>query len=517
MFRVSLISLLLLCSFSSYAENYDDYLDDLEDIEISNQATHSKSKASYLDKHFSGKVGTSFVVSDSSNRSSTAVVLRYEEELSNLKIVTEGAAVNSNLNIKQQLRSDQSGAELERTYSYSVSKVELQEGYATYNVADRLAVTYGQQKIVWGQFEPFSPVDFTLPIYFSRNYVAFNKVSNRVPMRSLNAAFNITPHIVLEGYYFTHLAYDDVVRDNIETGRNTYSKLESNGGGGHQFATAYKSIEEPVGSDKHQHAVRLMFYPSWATFGFTYFRGWDTNFPQDFDMITGFDDNGDDIYDAYYAEPNPALLRQETIGFEFAKKIGSKYTFMLEYSRMRAVNDLDYNSNDLESYSSLSGDKKTYYDKLLNDNQNKLYVEGHRHFGAMGLLYEGYKWDIQFATIFLGETYEDDGAAIQDLEEAAYPDDDDEFGGIFPALNITRYFDKEKKNMWGIVGGIVGPGGGVATYFKGQVRESVDWLVSLESVEYFADDIVETYNDLGLYENKNDRSNGIRFALSYSF
>ena len=493
-------------------------LDDLGDITLSDKVEKQKSKSSFA-KKISGSIATSQAQTSSGPRSTSNFRLRYQEQFGNLKIVLEGNTLSSNIEIDQELRPEAASSDdslvIERTIEYAFDETELQEAYVSYNIKNIFNLSYGRKKIVWGQFEPFSPIDFVLPTYYSRNTVEFSKLENRVPLENVNLTVNLTPKVAFDAYYFNNPAYDDIVETLIDRPREFF------GANGTSADLETTNVTERRGSEAEQYAYRLMFYPSFATFGFTYFKGFDANFIYDFNNIESSSVANVDNF----ANPNPGFADQESFGFEFAKKI-NRTTWKLELSRSRSLRELDYSAFDLGNLGSISdfnsanydGAKADYYSAINNGNDGNLFYVENLDVIAFGFDRVGVRWDVNMALYNVNFSARDEiGERLLQLEEQAFNNEDDDIPVVIPGVNFTRYFSDAKKGAIGLAGGALGKGVGVGLYFKGQIQESFNWLLSFESIDYFSDQNIELLEaDDARYESSTT-STGARFALKYSF
>jgi hypothetical protein len=531
--------ILIFCcsfSFSAFAANekkieHSFEIDDLDSVKISESTEDSGANASkwreVWDRNITGSIAATYVAADQGARNTTYGNLRYETDqeygsglFSLKKFAVEGDITSYEIEFEQKIRQgisteEKAGKTEKVTTSFKKTITELKEAYVDLGITSYATLSGGRKKIVWGQFEPYSPVDFVMPMNFSRQSVAFSKSSNRVPQDVVSLAVYPTSYIELEGYYFPGLFYDDVIEEMVDKG-SSYNEAYADGSN-IKYRRAQTNYNLPTGSDKPQTAARLMFYPSWATFGFTYYNGWDTNFPMSFSEMTLVKAEAGSNK-SFYELQKPGLRAQEMVGFEFSKPLGD-WTLKAEYASVRTQVDLKtdiaHASFDLTGHT-LSAEKQAYRDWVKNINGNKLYVPVQEDFFALGFDWKGDRWNTTLVAFVLKENYDSKFQEGFDLAEKAYPEEDD-FGEVFPLISVSRKMWDAKEDSIGFGAGILGPGVGFSTYYKGEIGESFTWLLSFESIEYFADDVLEDSNNDGVYEREKTEVDGARFSFLYKF
>ena len=164
----------------------------------------------------------------------------------------------------------------ERTFKYTKSNFRAEELYISQEIGDLLTLSYGVQKVVWGQFEPYSPTNLVFPFNLSTTDVEFNKVKGTLSQQAGIATIYPTDNITLSLYAFPELVYDNVIKNRFDN-PGTYRDANNN--------EVTRSVRLPKGSDELQTGARLMFYPSWGTIGLSYHKGYNTTQPSNNDSI----------------------------------------------------------------------------------------------------------------------------------------------------------------------------------------------------------------------------------------
>jgi len=427
----------------------------------------------FFDKHFSGSIGSSFVSSDVGNRHSSFIQGRIDYSTNYADFVLDGQYIDSSIEMTQTNITTGDEREIE----YSFSGPELLESYVDLKPLDNLTLSVGLKKIVWGQFEPFSPIDFALPLYFSRNYVDYTKTKARVPKQNVSLTFFPHPKFEISGYFFPEYEVDPIIEEINED----------------------DNIAMPDGSDLYQTAARVMFYPEFATFGFTYYNG-----------FTNIDNSQGNTYNSVSSsvDENPFLVENEMFGFEFAKQFES-FSFKFEYTVSDYVQDLTTTTSNTN-----------YLNWVQNNNNNKFYVDGDLHFGAAGVEFSSGLWNYDLMVYYYEIKYDDNDQTGVNYDEDITGDDDEGptgIGNFLPSVSFSRYLSDEKNTQIGLATGVLGVGQGAALYASGNINESIDWLVATEYLEYFSNMVIDDANDDDGYESDDDFTLGFRASIQYKF
>ncbi len=81
-------------------------------------------------------------------------------------------------------------------------EAEVSEAYVSFSPIPQFNVKVGRRKVIWGQFDVFSPVFFTLPVTTQNVSTNFSKVNYALAQD--NVQVSLIPHerIELQGYFF---------------------------------------------------------------------------------------------------------------------------------------------------------------------------------------------------------------------------------------------------------------------------------------------------------------------------
>lgn len=542
----------------------DSIIDDdfgIEDPIINNYSKNNKEDSRTVSKSilksFSGEVRYSHIFSGGGTRTYGVASLRFDHNFGRLRTVVEGLGETIDIELKQKLNTsycgngnnDCTGLAEERTISYRETQGRLEEGYFAYDLSSFMTVSAGKKKVIWGQFEPFSPLNFSFPMNMLSTGVKFSKLKSTLGQNFVGLDLYPTSFMSLEGYFFPDVTIDDVARQRIEDGQTNNNQPILNGSEnnvtGIGSAKSYGVI--PDGKKGRQYGAKAMFYPSWGTFGFSYFKGYDTLWTLDFKNIAPLKKaDGTDFTFAsggsnflglsdgdkyYFDQTTPGLGKQKMIGFEIAIPY-KKVTFKAElasYDKFMEIDDYDSSvfshvlngqSSGPSGYNGNYADAQEFVNWVQNNNGGNLYIPFRQNIGAIGFDADLEKWMINLAIFFIQEDISGEHQRIIDLQETAFPnnidDGDDQF--VFPMLNITRYHNSRKSVMTGLAGGVIGNGVGIALYHSREFKESLTIGVALQTIEYFSNDQIEDANGGGIvYERENDSVSGIAVSIGYKF
>ena len=128
----------------------------------------------------------------------------------------------------------------ERTLEVESDEVEVNEAYLSVTPHPRLTLKAGRSKVVWGQFDIFSPVFFNLPFTTKNIGTTFSKVNYGLAQNI--AQVTVLPHerIEIQGYFFLKTIVDPLITDLV----------------GEEYGINRDDLQ-----DHNQYAARAIFYP----------------------------------------------------------------------------------------------------------------------------------------------------------------------------------------------------------------------------------------------------------------
>ncbi len=547
-------------SFNSFAYTYvnDDYEGEFEQGSYESKDAEENKFGDFIKKSFSGSINhAQLVAGDDNDRAYTSANLRFDNKYEGVRLVLDGIYEKVDISFEQTLvDQDNATVPVNRTLEYKREKVRPNDAYLAWDVNNYFTVSGGLKRITWGQFEPFSPVNFAFPLNVSATGVTFSKLQSAIPQEFVGLEVFPTSWIALETYFMPSVRVDDLMEDFLNEPGDDITVTGDDAGATVSSLTTTRSdyFHNKSWDDESQFGARIMFYPDWGSFGFSYFDGYQSSFgEQRFSQIgtaldsgTGnaytFSQNGSGSFDGVLAGDNfffnksaMGLAEQKMMGFELSVPV-DKVTWKFEFARFESEYSLeDYNASDMTFFlngrtpSGFGGDSQAasdFYTFIRDENGGKFYFPYNYNVAALGFDADLDRWLINFTLYMLNEEFDDKFQKAIDNQNAAYPnlaDDNNDFE-VFPMLNIARYLDYSKTGMVGVAGGIIGNGMGFALYYNQEFWESFTLGLALVSIEYFSDDVIEdSFNDdTGVatstnYDKTSDTSNGVVFSVGYKF
>ena len=408
-----------------------------------------------------------------------------------------------------------------------LDKLVLRDAYLQVNVGESLVFTAGQQTIVWGQLDIFSPVDFLLPLDFS-SPLSYSKVDMRLPILAAKLSWFPTSRLEIQGYYFPQITYDDTVKEELERDRGRAFRMINSQGEGIQEKVKFRPPK-----DESHYAARLLYYGDWATVGLTYFKGY-TPFVKTFTkasllegvILQDFQDSfqeGDTV-DVVNVEDEVRFGKAQGIGFEFVKTVGD-WSWKADIMTVEddanetlgstvAFKDLD------EEDDPIAEPSKAYWRWVLGKNKGNTYAKQRNIFTGIGFDAKLARWNINFYVYNFTILESDDLKELNALRKAAETHkSDSDSPSSFPAFNIAYSLDAEKNKNLGVAFGIFGVAFGISFYFLGSFWESLRLGVSMDVFKYALDDYLrqqEEGPDEEL-EASQDLDVGLRALIVYEF
>lgn len=407
-----------------------------------------------------------------------------------------------------------------RTLKIEEDDTELSEGYFSVTPLSWLRLRVGRRKVVWGQFDVFSPVDLLLPFRTQSTDPYFTKVNFRRPQD--HAQLSITPHerIELQGYWFYNTRIDPLLpRLTAQEHRISVSAAEDR-------------LE-----DHNQYAARLLFYPNWGTLGLTWYRGRHSLRVNDFTRFTGDgvtdpladlaminDINGRrDLAGGFIDSPDLAEL--DAYALEFSARRG-RWLFRTEVVYRESTGDLDELRSPCGFGCRDDEPRRRYLRWVLEENDGKFYGDLRTIMAGIGFKYESEKWLVDIAMLALSEDFVGDAKRGAELNDAALGDDPAAGLLAAPFINIARYFGRDKTLTLGFTAGFVGAYGAGASLYAVLDFDQLDrfgvgafqLVLGVDGFQYNTDTALSDLNDMGdRYDLKDDFIVGPRVGLVWKF
>ncbi|WP_462136888.1 hypothetical protein [Candidatus Mycalebacterium sp.] len=384
-----------------------------------------------------------------------------------------------------------------RTLEIETDTAEVSEAYLSYSPFPQFNVKVGRRKVIWGQFDIFSPVFFfTLPIRTQNISTNFSKVNFALPQD--NVQISILPHerVELQGYFFLNTIIDPLLTGSIRVRDNS-------------VRVSRKDLQ-----DHNQYAARAIFYPDWATIALTYYNG------RNGFSINSLETLGMDAGEE--SQQNFGLSELQAYSIEATVPRG-RWNFRGELSYRKSEGDLESFNPDIMDGSTQQTD---YFNWAMNQNGGRLYADTTTLLGGLGVEYVADRWKAEIAGYFLNEEFTGSGKRGADLSEA-YANDDPAMGLLAaPFVNAAYYITGDKQTFVGLTGGFLGSyayGGslyGVVTFDKFDYLGvgTLQLVAGLDFLQYFADSqLSDLNNEGGQYDFEDEFVIAPRFGVTWRF
>ncbi len=514
---------LLLISVNSWSYTID--------LGENDKEKDSSKVADFLKKSFSGGIShTQLISNDDNERSYSAVNLRFDQQFDNFRVVADGLFEKVEIKIEQNIQGSSGGAVVSqdrRVIEYSRDKARANDVYISYDLGEYATISAGLKRFTFGQFEPYSPTNFSLPLNLTSTGTTFSKLTSAIAQEFASLEVFPAPWISLQYIYMPSVTVDDLLEKNINQGR---TELVADGGGG--FNSVQTGLYDPDWQNRDQHAFRIMLYPDWGTLGLTYFEGYRSWFETDFERISEV--RG--LAGSFYESGAPGLSKQNMAAFELAIPI-NKFNFKFEFARFFDATYSIYDTDSSILSAALTGGAapagfqgdfaagSEFYRRIRDENNGNLFFDYDYNIAAIGFDADLEKWYLNFALFIINEEFDDRQQQLLDLRDQGFAHleiEDEQI--VYPILNVARYLDRGKTEKLGVILGIVGNGQGAALYYNKEYRESITLGLALAMIEYFSDGQIEddferrfdNANSVS-YEKTEDFSNALVVSLGYKF
>ena len=502
-----------------------------EGFEIDQSPLGEALGASYFERHFSGSFISYYagLIDDKSERYNIQGRLRFDDEIDRYKFAAELRAYSSEVRVNFDLK-DSEGNERDNNLTFANSQIELLEGYVDIDF-DKVDLSLGRRRIVFGQFDFLSPVDLLLPIDFSGSSFSLSRVDNRLPQLAASATFYSGP-FEFQAHYFPTLIID-ALADDVNNFNVNYI--------GRNGEDARAPFVKP--EDESQSALRLVYTGPHFTFGATLYRGYPS-FANDFYRLIddadpqtlGFtplcraEEGGnpplygsDGTGCALYTEPRPRLNEREALGLELSVPLG-ELAIKVELTQEKEIQDIDANFFPLEGspgndlHNPALADFRNW---IISDNGGRLWLERDYMIVGLGVDWNSELWTLNAALISAIPSYSGSNKTGVDLAERADVLDGPEISSAsFPTLNVLRRFGEDRKQSFGVALGLVGFAAGLTAYWINDTKENLQYGASLDVFQYLGDNQYENQGS----ENPDESSSiddtplpSIRLFVRYQF
>lgn len=502
-----LFSLALLATSFAFAQQGDDIIiqeDDSILIETSDTDTDKQAKQSSSASRisFSGEASGSYSGLISSNeRYLGSLKLRYFQEFNqNLSVVVEGRAYTSGVKLdffSRDLNNPEGDSTITR--KITANKVELDEAYIRIN-SGFFDFYLGRRKLVLGQFDAFSPVDFVLPVDLSNSEVKFTKLESKYPQTTASLYLNLNSKLELQFHYFPFLERDPITRRLLETPESYYNGTEV--------------VSAPFRRPKNtnQYLGRIVYTGERIIAGLTYYKG--------FALYTEL------MASLMPSENRPTLFVPEPsypsfTGYGFEVSIPHK-RFLFKYEALLGQRVNNFNMCSMPEDSTCSE-----YISFLTDNFNgKAYVNSDALLHGLGFDYLSENWTVNFALFNIIELRSNAEKRAQALSDEVSGGSTGGLGIVAPTANLSRHWGRNKVHTTGFAGGFFGNTFGATVYHSFKASDNLTLFFGAEIFAYRSDEQFEEQVDRDENASPDNAVDvtqtslttpGLRFGASYKF
>ncbi len=488
---------------------------------LSGDALEQQDNSATISNYIFGEVGYINAVTDFARRQSSFINVGVDAPWSWGRFYANYGGVEYKLTAEQELReglTPNAERPKEIHIKLNVEDNDWRETFLQLNITSGMTLTVGRQRNSWGQFELFSPAALMQPL--TANIISF--IPSKVDL--LHAQDQIKLAIFPNSK--TEIQFYDM--ENIRT-----DKASDIGVAGiltpRELGAMIKGRPLAMGDEQKQHtqqkAVRLLFYPSWGTLGFTRHEGVNGLNPylhapvgqsEDGDVVASVFDNRDDSY-LFYAKGKLSAI-------ELAVPV-NRLTWRFEHSIIETL-DSPANTGNIalktEESNRFTQSKIDEFINAVNDTSRGGQLTGTPLFTAtrtltgIGVTYNGPVWTSSINAFFIGPYKPTShagrriNAAYDALEEESEDKRENDFGQ-FPLISAYRFAGDENQHRYGYALGVLGVGFGVGALYSYNVTDDFSLAGSLGYVDISGFDFDEEY------EVKRSRLPTVQASIRWQF
>ncbi|MDI9347341.1 MAG: hypothetical protein QM538_02440 [Methylacidiphilales bacterium] len=397
-------------------------------------------------------------------------------------------------------------------FIYAKETLRTNEFYLKAN-GDIVEFVLGKEKLAWGQFDLFSPVDLNLPFDFSDTSLKLTKVENRLPLTHMRLSLYPNESTELSIYYFPDIERDEITSaldGDITFTRYNITDTNISGSAAKTASSSDTSIVQKKLKLKgrEQAAFRMVFRDT-VTVGITYFQGfWGFSANELRTIVEGIPLNnvagGTTIGNTpiYQTELKKDYNEVRTLGIELAVPVDDNSTFKAELlyfldpvfsgdidlPQCASLNQfVQYNNSDRYKGCSLSvigGVSQRDVDTLnfiTSANKNRLYLESNFTIFALGVDYLSEDWNVFFS--MFGFFYQHSKEAKRAEQLGAELND----AIIGPSLVAKYTFGQQRDHSTTFVLGSIGVAAGISIAYNYQMAEGAIFILGFEAIQFSGD------------------------------
>ena len=547
--------------YASVGYTQDDFEFDADSLLVGDEATKSTFK---LSDYIFGEYGVVELGASGYQRSSTIYSLGVKVPWDWGRAFVSYGGSSYELSIQQVKREGVTLPPLfpnRRAFTTVVDYQDVREASLEIDIGKYAKLTTGKVRNSWGVFEAYTPSMLILPQTRTVTSILPSKVDLMQAQEQVSLSIFPRRGLEIQIYQFGDIEGDPIEEETRKllfitgpakedsdaiVGTGTIENPEFPAGaiggiGGVQTRKAGSTVTGETGSyDATSQAFRLLAYPSWGKFGFTYFKGRDGSKSLLHTSI-GFDpvreavrnvasDSRDQDYIFY---PEATMT-----SFEVEIPISTKWTFRFETAITDTVRGL---GQDGKIYLQSAGFADTRYipadetpatptaavngflDGVINNAgrgnlKGTILYKAQQTSTATGFIYKGAKWTSGVAMFQLTKPTPATNLDKQVVESyqvlynqanqnTYFIDTGDRETLVLPLLGTTRTFGEEGQHRVGALSGLVGATFGAGLFYSYAFSEDL-------SLSFFSGptDIEESASEF--YVNEDEDSGKVVFQMS---
>ena len=449
----------------------------------------------------------------------------------------EALAYDETLEFTQEKIDPEAPGPDKRTREVQSDGTEISEAYVAFEPLPWLTVSAGRRKVVWGQFDVFSPVSFNLPFTTKNIGTDFSKVNFALPQNNIQLSFAPHERVEVQAYYFHKTMIDPLVAEFVE---NEYMEDDRITG---------DPVTEDNFEDHDQYALRVLFYPDWGTIGLTYLDGRNTftwieekqmveSRGTDCPMVPGDPDSMGmrmmRVSECYDSTISPQIPELQMYGIEATIPL-QQWTFKAELSIRETEGDIiSLGRSEVEDPETLYTQDprrqmplRDFLKWAVRENDGKLYTDKSEVFGGFGFIYGGQRWRFELDAFFYQSTFDGNGYDIaKDIDGDSTAED------LFfaPFINVAYAISPDWRDVASLTVGALGSFAAGASLnsvwtFEDFVGGNLQLVAALDILQYGSDSQLsdlssEEEDEMGnvtIYEFSDDTNVSPRFGLVWKF
>ena len=409
---------------------------------------------------------------------------------------------------------------LQRSLRFSAFDQGVADAFIEYAVTDDIVITIGRKRVLWGQFDLFSPLNILLPLNSERPSSDVEKINVVLPQDQVALTYYVDEHMHVEAYYFYRTQIDPILTRAIGASQDLIYELHDE-----NFSVLDLHPSKHRDIERHNnYALRLLYYGEGGIWGLTYREGHRAYYGVQgrIEVVPPIRE-GEVTYNVLRDIDLPKV-RQWAL--EAAIPFGA-WIVKMESVYQKSAIDLygaSYASRD-DILPFLWGEAlptlRDYLTEVVEDNGGRLFFDVERVSLAMGVDARLSSFDINLMVSMTYTHYDDKENRLRRLSNRLSIKGLNRFD-IVPGVHVSYRFGDEDKYRVGVGWGHIGHAFGIFSYTRWRFRDNIELSLSFESLQYATDSLLSKIHDgtpfrQGIYIERQARNYGGHMGLTYHF